>query len=76
MAVKTNGLYYTYAHLKSIPINIKNGVKINLGDTLGVMGCTGRCNGDHLHLQIKNTLSSGPTAYNPGPDFLRTGWLP
>ena len=42
---------------------------MKLGDKIGVTGCTGKCSGEHFHLQIKDTLQKGPSSNRPGYDF-------
>ena len=59
-----------------ISASLKSGASVALGDKIGVTGCTGRCSGEHLHLQIKDTLQKGPNSYSPGPDYNQKGWLP
>ena len=65
-----NGLVIKNMHLKagSIPKNIHEGVRINAGDKIGIMGNTGWSTGPHLHYQIEkngepidpeSTLSGG-----------------
>ena len=49
------GMVTKYYHLKygSIPANIRKGVTVKAGDTLGFMGNTGDSTGAHLHFQLE-----------------------
>ena len=49
------GMVTKYYHLKygSIPANIRKGVTVKAGDTLGFMGNTGDSTGAHLHFQFE-----------------------
>lgn len=44
--------YTRYAHLSSITVSV--GQYIYKGMPIGYVGCTGRCTGPHLHLEIRN----------------------
>lgn len=46
-----NGFTTLYAHLSKIYVTA--GQTVNRGDSIGVMGCTGRCTGTHLHFEIR-----------------------
>lgn len=46
-----NGMVTIYAHLSKIGVNI--GDKIAKGQTLGIMGSTGRSTGTHLHFEVR-----------------------
>lgn len=60
------GFKTRYAHLQSVEIT--KGANVNLGDTVGKMGSTGRSTGPHLHYEV---WFRGKT-YNP-VKFLRAG---
>ncbi len=47
IAVGTNE-FYVIAHLKSI--SVQNGQYVTQGQIIGVEGCTGNCDGDHVHV--------------------------
>lgn len=47
-----NGYCSRYAHMASLSRYVKIGDKVNIGDTIGDMGNTGRSFGTHLHLEI------------------------
>lgn len=59
-----NGFQTLYAHLSKIYVTV--GQTVNRGDTIGMMGCTGRCTGTHLHFEIHQ----GGALVNP-LDYLR-----
>lgn len=54
-----NGFETLYAHLSSIGASVGQGV--GQGQQIGVMGCTGRCTGTHLHFEIR----TGGAPQNP-----------
>ena len=45
-----------YAHMidGSIPAGIVEGSHVTMGDTIGLVGCTGQCTGAHLHFGLKD----------------------
>jgi len=59
-----NGYQTLYAHLSSLAVS--PGQAVSQGQSLGVMGCTGRCTGTHLHFEVR----SGGSLLNP-LNFLR-----
>lgn len=44
------GFRSRYAHLRSI--NVKRGDEVVIGDTIGIMGSSGRSTGRHLHFEV------------------------
>ena len=52
-----HGIVTRYAHLTSY--NVKVGQKIKRGDTIGLLGNSGRSTGPHLHYEV--LLSGVPT---------------
>lgn len=44
-----------YAHLSSIPKNIKPGTKVKRGERIGLSGSTGRSTGPHLHYEVRDS---------------------
>ena len=63
-----NGYTTHYAHLSSIPRDIKRGRKVTRKTTIGYVGSTGRSTGPHLHFG----MSRGGRHLNPlEADFVR-----
>ncbi len=53
------GLYSVYMHLSKI--NVSNGEHVTKGQTVGLIGMSGRATGPHLHLSVKlNGVSVNP----------------
>ena len=47
-----NGLMTRYAHLYRI--KVKRGQKVGLGETIGLLGSSGRSTGPHVHYEIRH----------------------
>ncbi|MBU2236045.1 peptidoglycan DD-metalloendopeptidase family protein, partial [Patescibacteria group bacterium] len=45
-----NGMQTLYGHFSKIFVNV--GDTVSRGQTLGMMGCTGWCTGNHLHFEV------------------------
>jgi len=57
-----NGFSTRYAHFSRIYVSA--GQRVNQGQPLGQMGCTGRCTGTHLHFEIRlNGVAQNPMNY-------------
>lgn len=54
-----NGIKTLYAHLSKVYVNV--GQYVEKGDTIAMMGTTGRSTGTHLHFEVR----SGGRAVNP-----------
>ncbi|NND72483.1 MAG: M23 family metallopeptidase [Rhodothermales bacterium] len=50
----TVGYVTTFAHLSSIPTNIKRGVTVSRGDVIGLSGNTGLSKAPHLHYEVRD----------------------
>jgi hypothetical protein len=43
-----------YAHLAHEPYDLYAGDEVKIGEPLGVVGCTGNCDDDHLHFELRH----------------------
>jgi len=46
-----HGLYTLYSHLERNSVPVKEGQKVHTGDVIGALGCSGYCEGPHLHIE-------------------------
>lgn len=51
-----HGFVAYYAHMidGSIPAELQVGSHVNMGDAVGLVGCTGQCTGAHLHFGVQD----------------------
>lgn len=57
-----NGFSTLYAHLSSFYVS--PGDRVQKGEAIARMGCSGRCSGTHLHFEIrKNGVAQNPLSY-------------
>ena len=60
-----NGFATAYAHQSRIGSSV--GQVVAQGQTVGAVGCTGNCTGDHLHFEIRvNGSAQNPRGYESG----------
>jgi murein DD-endopeptidase MepM/ murein hydrolase activator NlpD len=58
------GLETTYAHLADVTVGV--GAFVMESSRIGAVGCTGSCDGAHLHFEVRiNGLSSDPLLWLP-----------
>jgi murein DD-endopeptidase MepM/ murein hydrolase activator NlpD len=61
---------YVYFHMLR-PASVHVGQRVRAGRTVGRVGCTGRCFGDHLHFEIHRGRGAGGAAVDPLPMLMR-----
>jgi murein DD-endopeptidase MepM/ murein hydrolase activator NlpD len=49
----SNGIETSFNHMNRIQAKIRRGLKLNAGEKLGEVGCTGYCTKAHLHFAVK-----------------------
>jgi murein DD-endopeptidase MepM/ murein hydrolase activator NlpD len=53
IVIKHNSTYQTiYAHMSKFASNIRSGVRVKQGQTIGYVGSTGKSTGPHLHYEV------------------------
>ena len=53
IVIRHNSTYQTvYAHMSKFAKNIRSGVRVRQGQTIGYVGSTGKSTGPHLHYQV------------------------
>lgn len=63
------GFVTLYAHLSGI--DVEPGEKVEAGQQIGRIGCTGSCTGDHLHFEIRlDGVPLDPLLYLPGGSLI------
>jgi murein DD-endopeptidase MepM/ murein hydrolase activator NlpD len=59
------GIASLYGHLSRIDVHV--GRQVDMGTTIGAVGCTGYCTGSHLHFEIRvNGSPVDPLPFLPG----------
>lgn len=48
-----NGIETLYAHMSAFIDGVDVGSRVNIGDTIGLVGSTGRSTGPHLHYEVR-----------------------
>ncbi|MCL4288455.1 MAG: M23 family metallopeptidase [Thermoleophilia bacterium] len=67
------GRTYVYLHM-SAPAAVAAGDRLEPGDRVGLLGCSGSCDGPHLHFETRSGRSPYAPAVDPMPDLQR--WRP
>lgn len=73
-----DGTFAYYGHNQYKSAKVKIGDKINVGDTLALVGCTGFCSTPHIHFQIQDSSNVSDTNTLPVVfkiDYNRVGKL-
>ena len=55
---------YVYLHMR-LPARLRVGDRVHAGQRVGSVGCTGSCDGDHLHFEIRRGRSLTSATSNP-----------
>jgi murein DD-endopeptidase MepM/ murein hydrolase activator NlpD len=61
---------FVYLHMQS-PAHVKTGEKVEAGQRVGELGCTGSCFGDHLHLEARSGKGANGAPNDPMPYLSR-----
>jgi murein DD-endopeptidase MepM/ murein hydrolase activator NlpD len=61
---------YVYMHMIE-PAKVQSGDRVDAGQLLGGLGCTGSCWGDHLHFEIRDGRGIAGEAHDPLPELKR-----
>jgi murein DD-endopeptidase MepM/ murein hydrolase activator NlpD len=64
------GHTYVYMHM-SEPADVEAGERLDPGQRVGLLGCTGSCDGAHLHFEIRDGKSPYATPVDPLPELRR-----
>ena len=64
---------YNYLHMNA-PAAVEAGQKLAPGESIGEVGCTGSCYGEHLHFEIRAGRDPYGAAADPLPELQR--WSP
>jgi len=67
------GRTYVYMHMDR-PADVAPGEQLDPGDRVGLLGCTGSCDGPHLHFEIREGRSPYAPPIDPLPTLRR--WQP
>ena len=59
---------FIYMHMVE-PSQVGTGEKVDAGEQLGGVGCTGSCSGDHLHFEIRDGKGMTGEAFDPLPEL-------
>jgi murein DD-endopeptidase MepM/ murein hydrolase activator NlpD len=61
---------FVYMHMLE-PASVKAGQKLAAGDRVGLLGCTGSCDGAHLHFEIREGRDPYGKPIDPLPELQR-----
>jgi murein DD-endopeptidase MepM/ murein hydrolase activator NlpD len=61
---------YVYMHMLA-PADVRTGERVDAGERIGELGCTGSCWGDHLHFEIRAGRGIVGEASDPRPELER-----
>ena len=61
---------YNFFHMNA-PARVSPGDRVEAGEKVGEVGCTGSCYGSHLHFEIRDGSDPYGTPRDPLPDLLR-----
>ena len=61
---------FVYLHLQH-PVRLRLGDHVVAGQRVGELGCTGSCDGPHLHLELRSGRGVAGSALNPRPLLFR-----
>jgi murein DD-endopeptidase MepM/ murein hydrolase activator NlpD len=61
---------FVYLHLER-PVRLRIGTRVVAGQRVGALGCTGSCDGPHLHLEMRAGRGLDGAARDPQPPLLR-----
>jgi murein DD-endopeptidase MepM/ murein hydrolase activator NlpD len=61
---------YVYLHMLR-PASLGPGDRVNVGQRVGAVGCTGSCWGDHLHLEVRQGRGTTGRPLDPLPVLKR-----
>lgn len=61
---------YVYFHMVE-PAEVEAGARLQPGERVGAVGCTGSCYGEHLHFEIREGEDPYGTATDPLPELKR-----
>lgn len=67
---RRHGVTYVYMHMLE-PAKAAAGEPVEAGESLGSVGCTGSCWGDHLHFEIRDGRGFEGEATDPLPELKR-----